>query len=337
MRAPMRLSRRAGFHNQGSRLMADAQQQLNVLYKNISQVLIGKKDAILLTLATLLCRGHLLIEDVPGVGKTMLARALASSLDVDFKRIQCTPDLMPTDVTGVSIFNQKTAAFEFVKGPVFTSVLLADEINRTTPRTQSSLLECMAERQVTVDGTTHLLHDVFMVIATQNPVDFHGTYPLPEAQLDRFFMRIGLGYPGESDELTIMSMQNEGHPIDGVRAVMSAPTLLALQNLLPKIRVEPSVAQYIAALVRATREHPDLELGASPRGSIALGKAARALALLSGKAYVTPQLVKQVAVPVLAHRLIVRQQAMVLGKTGADVVQDVMRKVPVPVTQPAGA
>lgn len=301
------------------------------LYRNISGVIIGKQEAILLMLATLLCRGHLLIEDAPGLGKTMLARALARSLDVEFRRIQCTPDLLPSDVTGVSVYNQKTQTFDFMRGPVFTDILLVDEINRATPRTQSSLLEAMAENQVSVDGTTWPLADDFMVIATQNPIEYHGTYPLPEAQLDRFFMRIGMGYPQLAEEVSIMRMQQDGHPIRSLRPVLDRDALLRLQSRVSRVHIEPDVLEYIARIVQATRVHGDLAMGASPRGSLAMMQAARAMAMLSGKDYVQPDIIKQVAVPVLAHRLIVHPLKRSAGTDATDVVDAILGQVRVPV------
>jgi MoxR-like ATPase len=261
-------------------------QSLASLYQNFSRIIIDKKDTVLLTLATLICRGHVLIEDAPGLGKTMLARALARSLDGKFTRIQGTPDLLPSDITGVSIYNQNTASFEFVPGPVFTNILLVDEINCTTPRTQSSLLEAMGESQVSVDGHTHPLSDVFMAIATQNPVEYHGTFPLPEAQLDRFFIRISLGYPNLEEELKIMHLQVDHHPIEDLQPVMTLDTVKQLQQAATGgVHVESSVSRYIAEIVHITRQHDDLILGASPRGALALMKAAQAMALMAGRDY----------------------------------------------------
>ena len=317
--------------------MDSPQAMINLLYQNIARVIVGKKQPVLLSLATLICGGHLLIEDVPGLGKTMLARAISRSLALEFKRIQCTPDLVPTDITGVSIFNQRALDFEFVKGPVFTNLLLADEINRATPRTQASLLECMAEKQVTAEGKTHALPDVFMVLATQKPVEFHGTYPLPEAQLDRFFMRISMGYPAEEDEIKIMSMQNAGRPIDELKPILTQQHLLTLQAEVADIHVSADVQRYIAAIVRVTRDHPEVELGASPRGSIALMKACQAAALIAGKEFATPQMVKQMAVPVLAHRLILKQQSRLLGKKNSDIMQQILNNIPVPTSDAAGS
>jgi len=311
--------------------MTSPKEQLTKLYKNISKVIVGKHDQILLTIATILSRGHLLIEDAPGLGKTMLARSLVRSLDLQFSRVQCTPDLLPSDITGVSIYNQKSSEFEFRRGPVFTNILLADEVNRATPRTQSSLLECMAESQVTVDGTTHAMEDVFMVIATQNPVEYQGTYPLPEAQLDRFFMRLSLGYPKLDEEITIMQMQEDHHPINDLQPVMSAEVLLDLQQRTKAIHIDESVRRYIAQVVHATRDHSDVALGASPRGSLALMKAAQAMALMAGKDYVEPQTVKNVATAVLAHRLIPKAQMRVSGQSGEAIMRSVLNEVPVPV------
>jgi len=308
-----------------------AQEAINRLVQNIGQVIKGSNNAVLYTVATLLCRGHLLLEDVPGVGKTMLARSLAQSLQLDFKRIQCTPDLLPTDVTGVSVFNQQEQTFEFVPGPVFCNLLLADEINRSSPRTQSSLLECMAEGQVSVDGTTHPMADVFMVIATQNPVEFHGTFPLPEAQLDRFFMCISMGYPSMDDELAIMQAQLKQHPIEQLKAVLNLKSVQTLQQAVTQIRIEPAVAEYIAAVTRQTREHADVELGVSPRGTLALMKAAQALALMAGQDYVSPTQVKQAAQPVLAHRIVVKRHVQSGGKNGQAIIKDVLKQVAAPV------
>ncbi len=311
--------------------MAEQKEGVANLYGNISKVIVGKKESIILTIATMLCRGNLLIDDAPGLAKTMLARTLARSLDGDFKRIQCTPDLLPSDITGVNIFNPKECQFHFVPGPAFTNILLADEINRTTPRTQSALLESMEEHQVSIDGKTYPLPEPFMLIATQNPIEFTGTYPLPEAQLDRFFMRIAMGYPTEDEEIRIMEMQAKEHPVDKVTPVMALDQMKGLQEKVCEVTIEASVNRYITSIVRATRSHKDVALGASPRGSVALMKASQALAMIAGRDFVTPQQVKQAAKAVLAHRLVLKQQTRLGGKKAEQVVEEIVNNVAVPV------
>lgn len=311
--------------------MNSAQQTFQRLHDNMATAIVGKQRTLTLALITLICRGHLLLEDVPGLGKTVLARALSKSIDLDFNRVQCTPDLMPSDITGVSIFNQQERRFEFMPGPVFCNILLADEINRTSPRTQSSLLECMAEYQVTTEGVTRPLPEVFMVIATQNPVEYHGTYPLPEAQLDRFFMRLSMGYPDRAAEMQILQRQASGHPLEQLQAVVSVAEIRQLQQAAEQVHVADEVLGYITDLVQASREHPDLELGASPRGALALMRAARAAALIDGLEYVTPDQVIRVAEAVLAHRLILNRAARMRNLTEADVVQALIRQVDAPV------
>lgn len=301
------------------------------LSQNIEKIIIGKTSEIQMVLITLLCGGHLLLEDVPGLGKTMLARSIAASLDLDFKRIQFTPDLLPTDVTGVSIYNQKTGEFEFRPGPIFTNILLADEINRTTPRTQSSLLEAMEERQVTVDGQSHLLPQTFMAIATQNPIELQGTYPLPEAQLDRFFMRIKMGYPTVDQEVSIMEQQIKGHPIRNLTPVTTGKDLENLQDLVKNIFIEGSVKRYIAEIMEATRKHPHLTLGASPRGSLALMRASQGMAVVKGTDFVEPSYVKELAGAILGHRLIVKPQSRLQGITPEKVIEEILTAIPVPV------
>ena len=311
--------------------MPDIKNLLANLIDNIGKVIVGKREVVELAMITLLCRGHLLLEDVPGLGKTMLARAIAGSLALKFKRIQFTPDLLPSDVTGVSIYNQKKEEFEFKPGPLFTSILLADEINRTTPRTQSSLLESMEEGQVTVDGSTYPLPAVFMVIATQNPIELQGTYPLPEAQLDRFFMRIRVGYPTIEQEVRIMEMQIKEHPIHSVVPVISEGELRAMQESAKGIYIEPSLQRYIAEITEATRRHDDLSLGASPRGSLALMKASQALALIRGANFVDPGMVKTIAPHVLEHRLIIKPQSRLRGVNGKNVIKEILNTIAAPV------
>lgn len=291
-----------------------------------AKAIIGKPDALQLVLISLLCRGHLLLEDVPGLGKTTVAKVVSKSIDLSFKRLQCTPDLLPTDITGVSIFDQKSRTFRFVPGPIFSNILLADEINRTSPRTQSALLEAMAERTVTVDRKTRPLPKTFMVIATQNPIEFSGTYPLPEAQLDRFFMRISLGYPTLEDESRIMKLNRRTDPAAGVSPVLKENQLLDLQEAVHRVKIDDKIMQYIAGLVQATRTHQQLRLGASPRGSIAIMKASQALALIKGSDFVTAQMVQSVAAPVLAHRLLLRGG----GEDVNAVLEDILLKTPVP-------
>ncbi len=303
---------------------------LKAVLKNISKVIVGKQDSIFFSAVTLLAKGHLLIEDAPGLGKTMLARSIAKSLGVSYKRIQCTPDLMPSDITGVSIFNDQTRKFEFNAGPLFTNVLLVDEINRATPRAQSAFLEAMAESAVSIDGKTYKLRKPFMLIATQNPIENHGTYPLPEAQLDRFFMRISMGYPTLLEETEMMDMQREAHPIKRLKSVISSDDLTKLQDKVSNVHIDHDVMNYIAAITQKTREHESLAWGASPRASLAMMRAAQAAALLKNEPYVDPSLVKLIAKPVLSHRIIVKPQ-MQIEHDADSIVTSILDSVPVPV------
>jgi MoxR-like ATPase len=316
--------------------MTSIQETGEKVANNVERVIVGKRQEVRLTLVALLCRGHLLIEDVPGTGKTMLAKALARSLGCSFRRIQFTPDLLPSDVTGLSIYNQRTQEFEFRPGPIMAQVVLADEINRATPKTQSSLLECMEEHQATIDGTTYVMPEPFLVIATQNPIEYEGTFALPEAQLDRFMLRIRLGYPSQADEQAILEQQKITHPLDSLTEVLSVEELRELQQAVREIYVDPSVADYIVRLVNATRTHPDVYLGASPRGSLALYRTGQALAALAGRDYVIPDDIKTLAESCLAHRLIIKTSSSMHDIDPRQVVAELLGNVPVDAARAVG-
>ena len=308
--------------------MEEVQKFVSPLIENVEQVIVGKRQAIEFIMVALLCEGHVLLEDVPGSGKTMLARSIATSLGISFKRIQCTPDLLPNDITGVSIFNQKNGEFEFKPGPIFVNILLADEINRATPRTQAALLEAMQEQQVTVDGVTRDLPRPFLVLATQNPIEYEGTFPLPEAQLDRFLMRLSVGYPSRTDERQILLNLWREHPITKIGKVVDGQDLSVLQKRVWDVNVDGTLQDYIVALAEATRDHPDLSLGVSPRGSLALLKGAQALAAVRGRDYVIPEDIKTLVPLTLAHRLILKPEAELRGRTARLILEDVLEKTP---------
>jgi MoxR-like ATPase len=299
--------------------------------ENVKRVIVSKDEVIELAMVALLCEGHVLIEDVPGIGKTTLAKSLARSLDCTFQRIQFTPDLLPSDVTGIYFFNQKAQEFQFRPGPVMSQILLADEINRATPRTQSALLEAMQERQITVDGETKPLPRPFLVLATQNPIELEGTFPLPEAQVDRFLLKIKIGYPTEEEENRILLRFEQDDPLEDLQPVATASELLTLQAEVQRIRVERSVREYVVRVVRATREHPSVDLGVSPRGTLALYKTAQALAAIRGRDYVIPDDAKELAPYVLTHRILISPQTRLRGRTPEEVVMEVIDEVPVPV------
>lgn len=308
--------------------LSAVQTLAQAIIHNVERVIVGKREPIELLVVALLVEGHVLLEDVPGVGKTMLARAVAQSLGVDFKRLQCTPDLLPNDVTGVSVFHQPTGTFEFRPGPVFTNILLADEINRATPRTQAALLEAMQERTVSADGVTHHLPRPFLVLATQNPIEYEGTFPLPEAQLDRFLFRFTVGYPTQAEEGQILRALQRVHPIESLRSVASGADLVAVQPQVWEVHVDDSVVDYITTLVRATREHRDVALGASPRGSLALFKAGQAWAALHGRDYVIPDDVKRLARAALPHRLLMKPESGLRGRTAVNIVEEILDATP---------
>jgi MoxR-like ATPase len=313
--------------------MSDARAIAQRIVENVEKVIFGKHEVVQKTVICLLCQGHLLIEDVPGVGKTMLAKALARSIGGTFKRIQFTPDLLPSDITGVSVFNQKTREFEFRPGPVLSQIVLTDEINRATPKTQSALLEAMEERQVTVDGVTYRTPKPFLVMATQNPIEYEGTFPLPEAQLDRFLMRVSLGHPAPKEEIAILEAQQYVHPIEKTEQVVSVEELLQAQDEIKSVHINSLVKEYIVELVNASRKHPDAYLGASPRGSLALFRTGQARAMLEGRDYVTPDDIKALAQVALAHRLIISPAARIKNVDARYIVDELLHSVPVPGTR----
>ena len=310
--------------------MSDVRDVANRLIENVERVIVGKRGPVELTVLGLLCQGHILIEDVPGVGKTVMAKSIAKSVGCDFQRIQFTPDMLPSDVTGVSVFNQKTAEFEFREGPLFAQIVLADEVNRATPKTQSALLEAMEEQQVTVDGNTYMLQSPFMVLATQNPIEYEGTFPLPEAQLDRFMLRIRLGYPSLQDEIEILDRQQYAHPVASLAQVVPVEELQAAQTAIKDVYIDPKVKEYIVEIVRQTRDHPDVYLGASTRGALSIYRLGQARAAMLGRDYVLPDDVKALAETALAHRVIVGPAARIKDVTQDNIIQDILDRVPVP-------
>ncbi|HVB96606.1 MAG TPA: MoxR family ATPase [Chloroflexota bacterium] len=311
--------------------MSSVKDFAEAVIDNVEKVIVGKRSVIELMVVAILCEGHVLLEDVPGVGKTMLARSLAASLGGVFRRIQFTPDLLPNDVTGVSVYNQRSQEFEFRPGPAFANVLLADEVNRATPRTQSSLLECMGEHQISVDGVTRALPRPFLVLATQNPVEFEGTFTLPEAQLDRFLMRLSIGYPDFDDERQIIANLEHGHPVDRLGKVVDASDVLTIQESIADVHVDASLRDYVVRLVRTTRSNSDVALGASPRGTLALFKTSQALAAIRNRDYVIPDDIKYLAPYTLAHRLIVKPESQLRGRTGTQVLLSILKELDVPV------